>query len=500
MSTTQPEAGTLSRETNWWGAFVIGLAGTILIIGLVGFALVSLGGASIPLFAILTGVGVILCFCLAELAAAMPDRAGGLPSYAFETFRPLGNAWGRHVGGLSSWAYWLGWFTVAPINAILAANYIIALFSIHAGSGTTFGPISTGFGAQVSLTQFVVGAAILLVMFIPCLLGIRLGATFATVLGVVSIIPLVLLVLLPFIHPSKIDLGRLDGFGLPAGVHGSWQLIIGWAFIFTWSVLAMEAAACYIGECRDPARDAKIAMTAEGLFGFFIYVSIPVMVLAVLGTGVISKQSGDAQELFISYTHDLFGTSGFWKWFVGLVLILALMLSVINAIAGCARGLWQNAHDGVLPRWFGHVNRHGVPDWAMIFNVVCSILVLLVGSPLQIYVFSNMGYLFALAVSLIGYSIYRTRRPDVERPVRMPNWMSPLAMILGVGLLAIWAVGGYLSPKYVVGTNQQWLWYVGLLLLVLYVPLYLWRLAEDRRFGHTEWAREQITITDALIK
>ena len=174
------EQGTLSRETNWWGAFVIGLAGTILIIGLVGFALVALGGAAIPLFAILTAVGVVLCFCLAELAAMMPDRAGGLPSYAFETFRPLGDWWGTHVGGLSSWAYWLGWFTVAPINAILAANYIIALFSIKAGSSRTFGPISSGFGAEVSLTQFVVGALILLVMFIPCLLGIRLGATFAT--------------------------------------------------------------------------------------------------------------------------------------------------------------------------------------------------------------------------------------------------------------------------------------------------------------------------------
>ncbi|HET6173069.1 MAG TPA: APC family permease [Gaiellales bacterium] len=493
MSATTPETGTLSRETNWWGAFVIGLAGTILIIGLVGFALVALGGASIPLFAILTAVGVVLCFCLAELAAMMPDRAGGLPSYAFETFRPLGDWWGTHVGGLSSWAYWLGWFTVAPINAILAANYIIALFGINAGSSHTFGPISNGFGAQVSVTQFIVGALILLVMFIPCLLGIRLGATFASVLGIASMIPLVLLVFLPFVHPSKIDFGRLDGFGLPAGVNGSWQLIIGWAFIFTWSVLAMEAAACYIGECRDPARDAKIAMTAEGLFGFFIYVSIPIMVLAVLGSGVISKQSGDAQELFISYTNALFGSSGFWKWFVGLVLILALMLSVINAIAGCARGLWQNSHDGVLPRWFGHVNRHGVPDWAMIFNVVCSTLVLLIGSPLQIYVFSNMGYLFALAVSLIGYSIYRARRPDLARPVRMPNWMGPLAMLLGIGLLAIWAVGGYLSPKYVVGTNQQWLWYVGLLLLVLYVPLYMWRMAEDKRLGHTSYTHEGVS-------
>ena len=121
------------------------------------------------MFAILTGVGVVLCFCLAELAAMMPERAGGLPSYAFETFRPLGNWWGTHVGGLSSWAYWLGWFTVAPINAILAANYIIALFGINTGSGTTFGPISTGFGAEVSVTHTRRRRAILLVMFIPCM-------------------------------------------------------------------------------------------------------------------------------------------------------------------------------------------------------------------------------------------------------------------------------------------------------------------------------------------
>jgi amino acid transporter len=330
-------------------------------------------------------------------------------------------------------------------------------------------------------------------MFIPCLLGIRLGATFATVLGVASMIPLVLLVLLPFVKPSKIDFGRLDGFGLPAGVTGSWQLIIGWAFIMTWSVLAMEAAACYIGECRDPARDAKIAMTAEGLFGFFIYVSIPVMVLAVLGSKTITGGNlGDAQALFISYTHQLFGTSGFWKWSVGLVLILALMLSVINAIAGCARGLWQNSHDGVLPRWFGHVNRHGVPDWAMTFNLICSLLVLLVGSPLQIYVFSNIGYLFALAVSLIGFSLYRMRRPELARPVRMPNWMSPLAMVLGIGLLIIWAIGGYLAPLYVVGTHERWLWLVGLLLLVLYVPLYWWRMAEDRHMGGTAYTRESV--------
>ena len=48
-------------------------------------------------------------------------------------------------------------------------------------------------------------------MFVPCWLGIRLGATFATVLGIGSIIPLVLLIVLPFFKPSSIDFGNLDG-------------------------------------------------------------------------------------------------------------------------------------------------------------------------------------------------------------------------------------------------------------------------------------------------
>ena len=50
------ETGALARETNWWGAFVIGLAGTVLVIGLIGYALVALGGFSIVLFGIIVRI------------------------------------------------------------------------------------------------------------------------------------------------------------------------------------------------------------------------------------------------------------------------------------------------------------------------------------------------------------------------------------------------------------------------------------------------------------
>ena len=473
----------LEKGTNWWGAFVIGLAGTILVIGLAGYALLALGGVAITLFIVLTLVGVFLCFCLAELAAAFPDRAGGLPSYAFETFKPLGNGVAEHVGGLSSWAYWLGWFTVAPINAYLAALYITDLFGIPLGG--TYGPISDKFGSAWSVGVIVTAAVILLVVFIPGWLGIRLGATFATILGIGSIVPLVLIIILPFFKPSTIDFGRVQLGTLPEGVTGSWQLIVGWAFIFVWTVWAMEAAACYIGECREPARDAKIAMTAEGLFGLFIYITLPLMLLAVLGTaGFAALGSGDANVVFLGYVDAIFGANEFWRWFIGLALVAALLLSVLNALIGASRGLWQNSIDGVLPKIFSKTNKHGSPSTAIILSLVASLLVLLVGSPLQIYVFSNMGYLFALAVAMIGFGVFRWKRNDFPRPVKMPRIMGPFAILFGVLGLILWIVGGYYAADYAVGSGYRWLFWVGLILLALYVPLHLWRRIEDKR-DHT---------------
>ena len=487
--------GGLSRETNWWGAFVIGLAGTILVIPLVGFALGALGGFAVVLFVVLTLVGVFLCFCLAEMAALWPERAGGLPSYAFESFKPMGKGMATHLGGLSSWGYWLGWFTVAPINAFLAASYFTALLEIDFGG--SFGPIHEKFGIAIPVDVFIVAIIFLLIMFIPCWLGIRLGATFATVLGIGSIIPLVLLIVIPFFKPSSIDFGNLDGFGLPEGTAMSFGLVMGWAFIYTWTVLAMEAAACYIGECREPVRDAKIALTAEGLFGLFVYTALPIMVLAVLGQPAIAELGIDAAVVFNGYIDAIFGTSTFWNWFVNLTIIAALLLSVLNALMGASRGLYQNAHDGILPKAFGWTNKHGAPSFAMLFSLLFSVGILCIGQILQIYIFSNMGYLFAVSISLIGYGVFRATQDGVQRELRMPAWMGPVGLIVGVALLILWAVGGWYATQYAVGAGYDWnglptLFLIGLLLLLLYFPLNWWRKMEDRSGGDAPAAASSV--------
>src|SRR5450756_1921706 len=110
MTAITPEAKTgLQKGTNWWGAFVIGLAGTILVTGIAPFAVASMGASAIFWMGLNTVFGLVLCLCLAELATMWPDRAGGVPAYAQESFRPLlGDRRAHTLGGFSGWSYWLG--------------------------------------------------------------------------------------------------------------------------------------------------------------------------------------------------------------------------------------------------------------------------------------------------------------------------------------------------------------------------------------------------------
>src|ERR1700684_185567 len=90
------EGGGLPKTTNWWGAFVIGLAVTMT------------GAASVPVIVFITITGYLVCLLLAELSAMMPDRSGGLPSYAYPAYKDRWPRFAEHVHGFTAWAYWLG--------------------------------------------------------------------------------------------------------------------------------------------------------------------------------------------------------------------------------------------------------------------------------------------------------------------------------------------------------------------------------------------------------
>jgi len=475
------EGGGLSRETNWWGAFVIGLAGTILVTGIAPVMVTSLGAAAIPDMVFITITGYLLCLFLAELSAMMPERTGGSPSYAYVAYKDRWPRFAQHVNGFTAWAYWLGWFPVAPLNMILASFYIVDKFGL---STNGFTPIHT----QIAYWTIVISVVGILLVFVPAWLGIRLGAMFATVLGLLSMIPLTLLAILPFFKPSVAHWGNLSGFhqvdgsGFLTNAFGhNWLTIyIAFAFLLTWNVIAMEAAACYIGECRDPERDAKIAMNLEGLYGLFIYTMIPISFVIVFGAHLADPAFADPKTIFSTFASHVFGSSASWlDWLIAIMLIIALSLSVLNAIMGTGRALHQMSIDGEFPRIFARVNKHGVPGFSMGFNVVCSILLVFTGGAVEIYSLSNVGYLASFIPVLVGYYILRRDRPDMRRPVRLPEFFKYIALAMAALYFVIWLYGGIvytsLPNSLLNGADTRIYYFIGWVILLSYLPLYWYR-------------------------
>jgi amino acid transporter len=117
------------------------------------------------------------------------------------------------------------------------------------------------------------------------------------------------------------------------------------------------------------------------------------------------------------------------------------------------------------------------------FNVVCSMILVLLGSPLRIYIISNGGYLLSCSLALLGYFIYRQLRPDTPRPFRLPTVAKWFALAVFIVWAVIYFFGGWNSPKIVLADPHQGpgLYLLGLVIVALYAPLYWWRRAQDRR-------------------
>jgi amino acid transporter len=136
--------------------------------------------------------------------------------------------------------------------------------------------------------------------------------------------------------------------------------------------------------------------------------------------------------------------------------------------------------DGQFPRWFQHINKHGVPDRAMAFNVVCSLVVVLLGGATEIYSFSNVGYTSSFLPVLVGYFLLRQFRPAARRPFRLPEFMKYVALAMAAFYAFIWLYGGIYYSK--IGDTLIY-YLIGWGVLIAYLPLYWYRTnVEDKRY------------------
>ena len=104
-----------------------------------------------------------------------------------------------------------------------------------------------------------------------------------------------------------------------------------------------------------------------------------------------------------------------------MLLILALMLTIMTAMAGSSRTLYQASVDGWLPRYLSHVNEQGAPTRAMWTDLGFNLILLMMSDYLFILAASNVGYIIFNFLNLNAGWIHRMDRPNWERPYRAPD-------------------------------------------------------------------------------
>ena len=120
------------------------------------------------------------------------------------------------------------------------------------------------------------------------------------------------------------------------------------------------------------------------------------------------------------------GGAGFINSIMVMLMILALLLSIMTAMAGSSRTLYQGSVDGWLPRYLSHVNAHGAPTRAMWTDLVFNLIVLAIAAAdatsfFFILAVSNCGYIIFNFLNLNAGWIHRIDNGHIARPWRAPT-------------------------------------------------------------------------------
>ena len=142
---------------------------------------------AVVLWAISAGVGMLQTWIYAESASMFPDKPGGISLYAHEGWR------GRFslVGPIGAFGYWIGWSVVLSIFGKIIGDLIQAQWFPNTTWSVFSGTVHLG------LSHFIAIAAIIIVWLLN-VFGIRPAVWISYVTGAGLMIPLFVVIVLPY--------------------------------------------------------------------------------------------------------------------------------------------------------------------------------------------------------------------------------------------------------------------------------------------------------------
>jgi diguanylate cyclase (GGDEF)-like protein len=382
---------------------------------LMGAIVATQGTAAVPLLVI----GLLLSLAAlpgwTELILMWPRRVGGIAATCAEAFRPYSPV----LANLTGVAYWWGWVPTCGLTAILSAS------ALH-----------HWYLPGIPMTTL---AALIVVTFAAVnLLGVRWATRLAMPIAIASAALALLSTLVP-VFAGTVDWHRAASFQLDTpfgGAFGWLTSAMAGLYLVGFAAPAFEAAACHVGETRDPERNVPKAMYRAAGMACLYFVAVPVIWLGALGRhGLEGELMTTLGPTFAPLLGG--GAKAAAIWF----MVFNMFHGTLQPLAGAARTLSQLSEDGLLPRTLGQRNRYDAPWVATLTTAAMAILFLLTGDPPWVIAAANFCYLIGIGLPSVAVWLLRRNAPGVTRPYRAPRG----TIALGAGAAIVWLLSTFLG-------------------------------------------------------
>jgi len=454
----------LKRTIDWKQGVAITLGVPLLILPSIGYFANYLGSFAIIIWGLSIFQGFMQNISYAELAVAFP-RASGLPGFTQAILENKGKYEydrSKFVGGFCAWCYWFAWSPILAIYTILAVSYLRGL--VPALSGYS----ELGFSLVSGI--IIIGSIII----INCR-GLSSSATISYVLTVLSLAPLCIITILPFIN-GKFVLSNITNTWLPTDwiwdIHHI-MIVFGILAMAEWSACAWETAAIYGPEYKNPNSDILKALLVCGVFCFFTYIFVQTAVTGTLG---IDGLLAEPVSPMLSLAQVTMGPTGVY---ISIIMLIAAMILIIQtAYLGSTRALHSMAMEGNLPRIFSKVNKNGTPVFAMVVTGIFNLMLIFFQNPTAILSASAMGYVCANGISLFSYVKVKNdpALAILERPFKAPAAWKYVALAFGIFNIPLYLIG----VIYLNSIEFGWMpTLVGFVVLTIYIPLWFYSQHEN---------------------